>query len=151
MKNPFRNLRSALLPSALVLLLAGSLAVAQTFTRAIQLSQDTSGAFSVDTNNGVYFPSHILSTGTNQTPPSITGTGTPTVAGTDFAATITMGAAATTATVLFGRAYVTAPTCILGWQAVLAAETYTLSTTGITITQTGATADKIGYFCTSVS
>ncbi len=81
-----RNLRKYILPSLLILALAGSFAVAQTFVRAIQLSQDTTGAFAIDSNNGVYFPGHILSTGTGRPAPTVSsGATTPTIAGTDFA------------------------------------------------------------------
>jgi len=144
-------MKKYLLPSLLILCLAGTYALAQTITRALQLSQDTTGAFSVDTNNGVYFPGHLLFPSTPRPGPSITGTGTPTISGNDTSGVITMGSSATTATVVFGTAFVTAPACVLGWQAVLAAETYSTSTTALTITQTSATSNKIGYFCPSLN
>lgn len=144
-------MRKYLAPSALILILGLGLALAQTITKSVQLSQDNTGPFGVDANFNVYFPAHILNTGNGQPLPTITGTGTPSITGTDTAGIITMGNAATTAIALFGRAFVTAPVCVLGWQAVLAAETYSASVTGITITQTGASANAIGYTCFSKS
>lgn len=142
-------MRKYLLPSALILLLGLGLALAQTFISALQLSQDTTGAFSVDTNNGVYFPSHINTVGTPA--PTITGTGTPTLVGTDTAGVITMGASATTAAAAFGRPYLSIPYCILGWQSVLAAENYIISTTVISLSQTSTSGNKISYICMSKS
>lgn len=143
-------MRKYLLPSALILILGLGFALAQNINRALQLSQDATGAFSVDTNLGVYFPGHVLSpTGGIRPNPTVTGTGTPTISGTDFAGTITMGASATTATVVFGTAYVSIPACVLGWPAVLAAETYTIVTTSIAITQTSTSGNKVTYICPS--
>ena len=73
------NLRRYLLPSLLILLLGGVYAGAQSITKALQLSQDATGSFGVDTNLGVYFPGHILSpTGGARPAPTVTGSGTPT-------------------------------------------------------------------------
>src|SRR4029079_7684099 len=151
-----RKLVRYLLPCLLVLLLAGGLSYAQTIVRAIQLSQDTSGAFGVDANNGVYFPGHILSTGTGRPAPTlgacITG-GSPTLVGTDTAGTITAGSTASTScTVTFGTAYAVAPTCTVAWASgPLAAMSWTTSTTVLTITQTSNASSKIMYICTSTS
>lgn len=146
-------MKKILLPSILVLALSGGLALAQTFTKAIQLSQDTTGAFSVDSNNGVYFPSHINTVGSSG--PTITGTGTPTIGGTDTAGLITMGASATTATAVFGRAYLSVPFCVVSWQAPMNGTAtpiaYTLATTSIAITQGATSTNKINYMCMSAS
>jgi hypothetical protein len=146
-------MRKYLLPSALILLLGFGAAIAQTITRALQLSQDTTGAFSVDTNNGVYFPGHILSTGAGRPPPTVAGTGTPSVAGTDTAGTVTMGASATTATITFGQAYVTAPNCVVTWQAGLptTAISYTVTTGSIALVQPTTSTNKVSYHCMSIS
>lgn len=146
-------MRKYLLPSALILFLGLGFAVAQTITRAIQLSQDTTGAFGVDLNNGVYFPGHILSTGSGRPAPTVAGTGTPSVAGTDTAGTITMGTSGTTATITFGQAYVTAPNCVVSWQSGLAttAISYAVTTAVIQLTQPATSANKITWHCMSVS
>ena len=143
-----------LAPVVLILALAGVGAIAQNVTKALQLSQDASGAFGVDSTNNVYFPGHVLNNGASQnTPITITGTGTPTIAGTDVAGLITMGASATTAIALFGRPYVTVPHCVVTWQGGLAttAVSYTLLTTSITLAQPSTSTNKINYFCTGLS
>lgn len=144
-------MRKYLLPSALILLLGLGFALAQTYISALQLSQDTTGAFSVDTNNGVYFPSHILTVGTPA--PTITGTGTPTITGTDTAGLITMGTSATTAVAVFGRAYLTTPYCIVVPQVTTPIQltSYVPGTTTIFITQASNSGNKYNYFCTSKS
>jgi len=145
-----------ILPAFLILALAGGLAFAQSINSALQLSQDASGAFGVDTTNNIYFPGHILSTGRAGPAPAlsacITG-GTPTLVGTDFAGNITAGTtASTTCTVTFGRAYVTAPNCIVSWKTgPLAAMSWTTSTTALTITQTSNASSQISYICSSTS
>lgn len=152
------KLRSRLLSSALGLGLAFGIGIAgaATINKALQLSQDATGSFSVDTNLGVYFPGHILSpTGGAQPNPTVGGGGTtPTITGTDTSGTVTMGTSATTATVTFGTAYVSVPSCVLSWQSALSAVTptsYTLATTSIAITQGSASGNKINYFCSSPS
>src|ERR1035437_5512276 len=88
-------MRKYLLPSALILLLGVGIASGQVINKALQLSQDATGSFSVDSYNGVYFPGHILSpTGGQRPAPTITGTGTPTIVGTDTAGLVTMGSSA---------------------------------------------------------
>ena len=146
-------MRKYLAPVLLILALASIGAVAQTIVRAIQLSQDTTGAFGVDANNNVYFPSHILSTGIQQPAPSVTGTGTPTVTGTDTAGTITMGSSATAAVLAFGRAWLSTPSCVLTSQTAYAttAPHYTITTTNITIAQTSTSGNIYNYHCFSVS
>lgn len=146
------KLQRLLLPAALVLCLAGGAAVAQTIVRALQLSQDTSGAFGVDANSGIYFPSH-LHTLTNNRTPSITGTGTPTLVGSDTAGVITMGSSATTATVVFARAYGAAPFCVLSPQNAFTTTNiaYTTVTTSLALTQNSTSGNKINYICMSTT
>ncbi len=149
------NIRRLILPSALILLLAGAFAGAQTITKALQLSQDATGAFGIDTNNGVYFPGHLLSPTGGQNPaPTVAGTGTPTIAGTDTAGLVTMGTSATTGTVTFGRAYVSVPSCVVSWQGPITTTTpmaYTIVTTSIAMTQGSTSGNKINYICMSAS
>jgi hypothetical protein len=147
-------MRKYLLPSILILLLGLSYTLAQTITRALQLSQDTTGAFSVDTNNGVYFPGHILSTGTNRPAPTVAGTGsTPTIASTstDNAGTITAGTLSTVINLTFGQPWVSTPNCVVTAQSGGTPVTYTPVTTSLAITQGATTGNKLGYICLSPS
>lgn len=149
-----RKYRHLFLPALLILGLSASIGISQTINKALQLSQDASGAFGVDTTNNIYFPGHILNTGTGGAAPTVTGTGTPTISGTDVAATVTMGTSATTATVLFGRAYVSVPTCVVAWNtgaSGLSPIAYTLNTTSIVVTQPAVTGNRWNYFCTAAS
>lgn len=147
--------RRYLLPSLLVLALSGGIAISQTISKAIQLSQDATGAFGVDTNNGVYFPGHILSTGSS--PAVSSGATTPTIVGTDSAGVITVNAAATTVTATFARAFITVPYCLVTPNDIGTAGAskiaYTVATTSIAITAVGAagTANKYSYWCPSAS
>ena len=144
-------MRKYLLPSLLILLLGAGLGLTQTINKALQLSQDATGSFGVDTNNGVYFPGHILSpTGGQRPAPTVTGTGTPTISGTDTAGLITMGTSATTAVALFGTAYASVPNCIVQSQGTTPI-TLTLGTTNISITQSSQSGNKINYICMSAS
>lgn len=149
------NIRKHILPSILILGLAGGIAFAQTITKALQLSPDTTGAFSVDSNSGVYLPGHILyGPGTLRPSPVLTSCGTaPALAGTDAVGTVTMGTGSPTGCVItFGTAYLTAPTCVVNWVATpLASQSWTTSTTALTLTQTGTSSNKASYFCMGAS
>lgn len=150
------KIRRVIFPSLLILALASGLGMAQTINKALQLSQDATGAFGVDTTNNVYFPGHILNTGTAGAAPSVSsGATTPTLSGTDVAGQITMNAAATTATVTFGRAYATAPICVVSNASASGSTTisWTTATTSLAVTASGAagTANKPTYICTSAS
>ena len=147
-------MRKYLLPAALILALSGLAAIGQTINKALQLSQDATGSFAVDSLNGIYFPGHILSptSGAGVRPlPSITGTGTPSVTGTDSSGSITMGTSATTATVLFGTAYVSVPACVVVplVSTPIQLTSFALATTSIAITQASNSANKYTYFCAS--
>lgn len=127
---------------------------AQTITKALQLSQDATGSFSVDSFLGVYFPGHILSpTGGARAAPTVTGTGTPTISGTDTAGTITMGTSATTATVLFGTAYGSVPVCMVTPQNAFTTTNIAVvpATTSIALTQNSTSGNKVNYICMSAS
>jgi len=135
------------LPSILILALAGGFAMAQTINRALQLSQDTSGAFSIDTQNGIYFPNHIFSTGRL---PTVTGTGTPLIRGTDNAGQITMGSSGQTAIATFGRVWLTNPYCVVSTNVTLASPiaVHALTQT-MTLTQPATTGNLVNYWCTA--
>ena len=149
------NFKRYVLPSLLVLGLGAGLAAAQTFRAAVQLSQDTSGAFLVDSNNSLYLPQKLMSpTGlVNNPAPTVSGTATPTIAGTDTAGTVTAGTAATSVIVTFGRAYGAAPNCLVARQDASATSViaYTVATTGITMTTAAGSGFKINYFCTGTT
>jgi len=142
-----------LAPVALILALALGVAGAQTINKALQLSQDASGAFGIDTTNNIYFPGHVLNTGAAGPAITVAGTGTPTISGTDVAGTITMGTNATTATATFGRPYVTVPNCVVTWQSIINGTTisYSVLTGSFSVTQPAGTGAKINYFCTGAS
>ena len=144
-------MRKYLLPSALILVLGLGIALAQNITKAIQLSQDATGAFGVDASNNVYFPGHIFNTGPIPVVSSCGSTGLA-VTGTDFSGQITVGGSAATAcTLTFGKAFVTAPNCLLTWSTgPLAAMSWTTSTTALSITQTSTASDTITYLCSGM-
>lgn len=152
-------MRKKLLSTALGIGLAFGIGVAgaQIVNKAVQLSQDPTGAYTVDSFFGINFPGHIFGNSTGfRAVPTVTGTGTPTLntAASDSRGTVTMGTSATTATVLFGTAYGAVPDCVLAWSSGNASASptgYTLATTSIAITQSAASANKIVYWCTSSS
>lgn len=146
-------MRKHIILASAALLLLGSFAGAQNINKALQLSQDSTGAFGIDANNGVYFPGHILSSkqGNAISPaPTITGTGTPTLVGSDTAGLVTMGTSATTATAVFASAYISVPWCVVSSQTATTIG-YTLATTSIAITQNTASGNKINYWCSGQS
>lgn len=82
--------------------------------------------------------------------PTPTGTGTPTMTAgsTDSAGAVTAGLTATSVVITFAAAKTNAPFCVVQPQTQLAAFSYTVSTTAITITQTITSSDIIDYICT---
>lgn len=141
------KLKRYLLPSALILALGLAYATAQSITKAIQLSQDSTGAFGVDTNNNVYFPGHILSTGPGTPVLTSCGTGSPAVVGTDTAGQITLGTSATACTLTFAQAYVATPWCVVTVQSGVSQIGYTPSTTTLVLSQLSTSGDKVNYMC----
>jgi hypothetical protein len=144
-------MKKYLLPSALILALAAGLAFAQTINRAMQLSQDASGAFGVDTNNNIYFPGHILSTGPGT--PVLTSCGTtPTIAGSDTAGLVTTGTTNTGCVVTFNKAYLAVPWCVVVSQSPAATPAvFVTAATGINITLAANSSVKVNYFCSGSS
>lgn len=86
---------------------------------------------------------------TKGTIPTVTGTGTPTIAtgSTDTSGEVTSGTSATSVVITFAAAKTNAPFCTVTAQTQLAAFAYTISTAAITITQTATTGEKIDYIC----
>lgn len=93
-------------------------------------------------------PAHVATAQT--TPPALTscGSGSPAIVGTDTAGEVTMGTSATGCVITFNVAYSTAPFCTVTWTATpLASQSYAVSTTAITLTQTSASGNKAVYHC----
>jgi hypothetical protein len=95
----------------------------------------------------VAFPSQVIGNGTA---PALTSCGTsPTIVGSDLAGTVTMGTGAPTGCVItFARPYISAPACVVTWQAApLLSQSYTISNTAVTLVQTATSSDKVNYSC----
>lgn len=128
-------MKKYLLPSLLILALASALGFAQNITKGIQLSQDATGPIGYDTNGASYFPGHINANNRVGLPPVLSSCGTtPSFTGSDTALRLTTGSAATTCTVTFGVAHVTAPACVITPQGAAVQPTYTVSATAISMT-----------------
>lgn len=148
-------MKKYILPSLLILGLAGGVALAQQL-KSIQLSQDPLGPIAYDAAGGVTFPAHVLSNTRIGPAPVLSGCTAGTggsFQGTDFGGVFTQGnTAATSCVVTFGTPFATAPSCVVGWNTgPLVAMSWTTSTTALTITQTSATTSRISYICTSTS
>lgn len=97
-------------------------------------------------------PSHLASGQT--TAPALTscGTGSPSISGSDTAGTVTMGTNATGCTITFNVAYTTAPHCTVTWRATpLASQSYTVSASALTLTQTSTSGNLADYTCIAPS
>ncbi len=128
-------MRKHVAPVLLILGLACGLAFAQQITKGIQLSQDATGPIGYDTNGASYFPGHINANTKVGLPPVLSSCGTaPSFTGSDTALRLTTGSAATTCTVTFGVAHVTAPACVITPQGAAVQPTYTVSATAISMT-----------------
>src|ERR1035437_4482797 len=144
------NMRKYRLPSALILVLGLGLALAQTINKSVELSQDGLGLVGYDTLNNICLPNHLNSTIRAGVAPVLTACvtgGSPTLVGTDFMGTIVAGTTASTSCVVtFGTAFVTAPNCSVTWKTgPLAAMSWVVSTTALTITQTSNASSSIVY------
>lgn len=101
--------------------------------------------FAASSNGSLTLGGTLTFTGTA---PTVTGTGTPTIAtgSTDSAGEVTSGTAATSVVITFATAKTNAPFCVVQGQAQPL--TYVISTTAITITMAVLTGAKIDYICT---
>ncbi len=141
------------------------------------LTMNGAGAFSVTKSGGVPFATGaFVATGTSGTtlpvldannifsgldtftghvavgavPPVLTscGGGSPAILGDDKAGLVTMGTSATGCVITFASAYTSTPFCVVTWQATpLASQSYAISTTAITLTQTSTSSNKANYIC----
>jgi hypothetical protein len=87
---------------------------------------------------------------TGSTSPALTSCGTsPSDTGTDGEGTVTMGTGSPTGCVItFVKAFVTAPNCTVTWQATpLASQSYAVSATAITLTQTATSSNVANWVC----
>jgi hypothetical protein len=94
---------------------------------------------------------HVASSGTA---PALTscGSGSPAIVGDDKDGQVTMGTSATGCTITFNTAYTSAPLCTVSWQATpLASQSYAVSTTALTLTQTSTSGNKVNYHCAAQS
>jgi len=147
-------LRSTVCGLAFALAVASTLAIAQTITRSVQLSQDASGPFGVDANNNLFITNnrHLNAFSTGSTPSLGTCTGgTITAGSTDFSGQVT-GASAATCAIVFGQTYGTAPRCVISLGTTNAGPFFVSApaTTGFTINQ-AATASTYNWICIAVS
>lgn len=81
--------------------------------------------------------------------PALTSCGTgPAISGNDQSGEVTMGTGSPTGCVItFASAKLSAPKCVVTWQANLASMGYTVSTTALTLTQTATSSNKVDYYC----
>ena len=91
---------------------------------------------------------------TGASPPALTscGTGSPAIVGSDTAGQVTMGTSATGCVLTFNVAHTNTPYCVVTWQNTpLASQSYTVSNTAITLTQTSTSGNKANYHCIAQS
>lgn len=82
--------------------------------------------------------------------PVLTSCGTdPAIVGTNFHGKVTMGTANPVGcTITFAPPFVSAPDCTVAWMATpLASQSYTVSSTAITLTQTATSSNSVSYVC----
>ena len=77
----------------------------------------------------------------------------PSITGSDISAVVTMGTATPTGCVItFATTYTTAPYCVVTWLATpLASQSYAVSATAITLTQTATSSNKVMFICIAPS
>lgn len=148
MRKLFQAARSLLLPSIVLILGLSIYAGAQNINKALQLSQDPTGSFGVDTSNNVYFPAHVLGSGTA---PVVSSCGTtPSILGTDIAGQVTEGSTVAVCTVTFNTAYLAKPWCVVTAQTANTTSpiSYIPYTTGIYVSHSAQAAGQVwNYFC----
>ena len=82
--------------------------------------------------------------------PALSSCGTsPAIVGDDKYGLVTMGTGSPTGCVItFAQPYIATPLCVVTWQATpLASQSWTVTTTAITTTQTGTSSNKLNYHC----
>lgn len=82
------------------------------------------------------------------TAPSLTCGTSPSFTGNDVAGAVTVGTASPTSCVIpFAATKSAAPVCVVGSAPQVAAFTWVVAATGITVTQTGTSSNVIRYVC----
>lgn len=102
------------------------------------------------TYNWAFATNGKLTVASSTPAPTLSSCGTsPSIRGSDWAGLVTVGSTATGCTITFSSAYPSEPTCTVTNQSmsVVNAMTYTVSTTAITVTQTGLGGAKLNYHC----
>lgn len=126
--------------------------IAQNITKALQLSQDPSGAFAVDNVNSLYLPKHLV--GNDQTAPTVAAAqGTVTVTGTDLAGTIVGGGVSTTTvTLTFATAFSsgTTPRCVAQSRNPATSPLAATPSTNVGFTVGSMGAASLDYICVGV-
>lgn len=120
-------------------------------------ASDMPGRFIIKTSpDGSNVPTERLRISNNghtkftTTAPALTSCGTsPAITGNDVHGTVTMGTGSPTGcTITFDKAYAAAPACTVTWRATpLASQSYIVSPTAITTTQTATSSNLIDYVC----
>lgn len=133
-----------------LLALSSALALIASFAAAqqsVQLRQGDGGPLWFDATGTAVFGGHLSNAG--RAPAVTTCGGDPAIVGTDIAGVVTVGATPTTSCVItFAVAYTIAPACVVSWSAgPLAAMSYTISTTAITVAQTSTASNRLNYIC----
>lgn len=97
---------------------------------------------------GTGAPAHIATGQTTAPVLTSCGTGSPAISGTDTAGTVTAGTAAPGCIITFNVAYTGVPYCTVTWRGTpLLSQSYVVSNTAITLTQTSTSGDVIDYHC----
>lgn len=143
-------MKRVLLAGLAVICIGLGVSVAQNVNKALQLSQDATGAFGIDTNNNVYFPAHILNNGPGNPAVAAAAGTAPTIntGATDNQGIVTGGGTSTsTVTVTFNKAYLATPACVVAAQNPATSPlAYNSVATGINIT-TAVGAAIVNYVC----
>lgn len=134
-----KRLRDVLLGgvSGVAIAIAGA-AFAQNIVSSLQQSQDPRGVIGLDAANNVWLQNgqHLGSnTNAGGAAPAVSACGTsPTIAGTDFAFTLTTGSVATSCTVTFSKAFGASPRCVLMANGQATQPTFTTTAASMVIT-----------------
>lgn len=95
------------------------------------------------------FTGHVAA-GSSAPTLSSCGGGSPAILGDDKDGQVTMGTTATGCVITFASAYTGTPLCVVTWQATpLASQSYAITNTAITLTQTSTSSNKVNYHCTA--
>lgn len=123
-------------------------AIAQNLTKSIQLSQDPSGPFGVDTSNGVFFSNHVNTS--QPATPGVANCGTsPSLTGTDTGGEMTEGSGTVTrCDVTFARAYTATPFCLATSISTATPVAIIPSPGGFVAQHSGGTVARWYYNCT---